>query len=105
MSLTDVCGSVIVFQRLREEKDIFVGSRRSIFHTLWHTVRFLPNNVAPEIPSCLLQGKRYTPRDPNKIFRFKPSGGLGASRHRSDWILLVRRSVAPIAAGVAVADI
>jgi hypothetical protein len=96
---------VTVLLRLREHKKVFVGAGGPVADTLRHGVRFVPNNVAAQEPSVVLQRQRQPPRHPKQVFVFEPWRVVRPHIHRAVGVLLIRRAPAAIPAGVSIADI
>jgi hypothetical protein len=56
--------------RLGEHKDVFVCSCGSVFDTLRHYIGLMPDYVASEEPSAVLQGESKPPRYPHQVLIF-----------------------------------
>jgi hypothetical protein len=62
---------VQVLLALGEEKNIFVGSRRSVFDAFGLAIRLVPDNVRSQVPSGLLKSEGESPRNADEVLRLE----------------------------------
>lgn len=60
---------VVVILGFREQKEVLVGPRWSIFDRFRLRVRLVPDDIRPQKPTIRLQRKGESPRDAKQIFR------------------------------------
>ncbi len=88
-----------------QHEEIFVRASRPIFHTLRHCVWLMPDDVAAEEPTIVLQRESEAPRDAKQVFVLETGWIVRAHIHRAIWIFLVGSSPSAVTAGVAISDI
>ena len=96
---------ISIILRLCEHEQVFVGSGRTILNALWHGVRFVPNNIAPQIPPDVLKRKREPPGNPQQIFILESRGVVRTRIHRPVRVFFIRRPPSTVPAGVSVTDV
>ena len=78
---------------------------RAVLDALRHRVRFVPDDVAAQVPSVLLEAQSEAPGNPEEVLGLEAFGRVGADIHGSRSVLLVRGAPPPVPARIAVPDI
>ena len=61
-----------IFFRLRQQENILMSLGASVADTLRHRIRFVPDDVLPEIPTISAKGEGQHPRNADQVFGFEP---------------------------------
>ncbi len=104
-SFSDRISVVQVLLRFGQHENVFMRPGWAVFHALWHCIRLLPDDIAPQIPTTQLQRKGQPPRKPKKILGLQSSRCSWPNRHGTGGILFVWRAPRAVSACVAIAEI
>jgi hypothetical protein len=96
---------VEILFRLGEHEQVLMRAGGTILDALRHGVRFVPHDVATQIPAIVLQGEGKSPRYANQILGLQALRCVGADIHGPCRIFLVGCPPATVAAGVTIADV
>ena len=96
---------VVIIPGFGQHEEIFMRPGWPILDAFRHDIGFVPHDVTAQKPAVVLQGEGKPPRDAEQILVLETGRIVRTHVHRAIRILLVGRSPAPIAAGVAVANI
>ncbi len=80
-------------------------SSRPILDALWHRIGLVPDDIASQIPTVLLESKGQAPRNAQKILRFQAFRRIRSDIHCPCGILLVRRPPPAVSTGITIPDV
>ena len=98
-------GIITIILTFGEHEQILMGSCRAVFHAFRHGIRFVPDNIASQIPTGILKSECQPPGDSHQIFIFESGRIVRAGGHRTVRVFFVRGSPSAVSACVSVANV